>query len=127
MAVEEALQEAEPTIQEALPEAQKVGPEVESAVTQGTTDLAEKISNPLENIKYTPKVLKDMETDLYHGFPSVIDSFGSDATKTIIKGGDNILRTKYAIGGAINKVAGAFEYIFEPDGVTCNHRCFSPN
>ena len=35
-----------------------------------------KIENPLLNITYTPKVMRQMTQDIYHGFPKSVEGFG---------------------------------------------------
>ncbi|AUG56722.1 hypothetical protein [Acetivibrio saccincola] len=63
----------------------------------------------------------------YHSFPESVDAFGADGKVTQITGGDNVVRTKVEIPGSYQGKEGIFEYIIEPDGVTCNHRLFRPN
>jgi hypothetical protein len=84
-------------------------------------------TNPLENIKYTDKVKAQMKQGDYHSFPESVDAFGADGKVTQITGGDNVVRTKVEIPGSYQGKEGIFEYIIEPDGVTCNHRLFRPN
>ena len=79
----------------------------------------------------TPKVLKQMEPDPrtglpdYHGFPKIVDNYASGGTKTVIEGGDGVLRTKVEVPGSYNGKDGVFEWIIEPDN-TVNHRFFNP-
>lgn len=84
-------------------------------------------SNPLANIKYTQKVLDQAAKNDYHGFPECADAFGADGIVTNITGGDGIVRTKVEIPGSYKNKDGVFQYIIEPDGVTCNHRLFVPD
>lgn len=84
-------------------------------------------SNPLENIKFTDKVKEQMKQGDYHSFPDSVDGFGSNGKVTQITGGDKLVRTKVEIPGSYKGKDGVFEYIIEPDGVTCNHRLFKPN
>ena len=46
-------------------------------------------------------------------------------TRTIT-GGDGINRTLVEIEGSYKGVDGVFQFIIEPDGITCNHRLFVP-
>lgn len=71
-------------------------------------------SNPLSNIQYTDKVLNQATLD---GFPECADAFGADGVVT----------KKVEISGSYKGKDGVFQYIIEPDGVTCNHRCFVSN
>jgi len=63
----------------------------------------------------------------YHSFPESVEGFGANGKVTQITGGDKIVRTKVEIPGSYKGKEGIFEYIIEPDGVTCNHRLFKPN
>jgi hypothetical protein len=83
--------------------------------------------NPLANIQYTDKVKEQMASGDYHSFPEGVDAFGADGTITTITGGDSIERTEVEIPGSYQGKEGVFQYIIEPDGVTCNHRLFVPN
>lgn len=85
--------------------------------------------NPLENIRYTPKVQDQMANppDRYHAFPKVVDNYGAHGRVTRITGADGIVRTRVHISGSLHGRAGVFEYIIEPDGITVNHRLFIPN
>ena len=87
---------------------------------------AGKADNPLANIKYTDKVKAQAAKGDYHGFPESVDAFGGNGKVTKVTGGDGITRTKVEIQGSYNGEDGVFEYILEPDGVTCNHRLFKP-
>jgi len=87
---------------------------------------AAKTENPLANIKYTDKVKTQAAKGDYHGFPESVDGFGTNGNVTQFTGGDKIVRTKVEIPGSYDGKTGVFEYIIEPDGVTCNHRLFKP-
>ncbi len=80
--------------------------------------------NPLANIKYTDKVVEQMKQGDFHGFPDIVDNYGSNGIAELLKGGDEIVRTRISIPGNYKGKNGVFEYIIEPDGVTCNHRFF---
>jgi len=82
------------------------------------------VSNPLEGTTYTPKVLTQMEQDLYHGFPSLIDSLPTSANASSLVGEDGIARTMVRLPGSINGVEGDFEWLIERDGMI-NHRFFN--
>jgi len=78
----------------------------------------------INKFKYTPKVLKQIESDIYHGFPSIIDEMAINyGKKEKIIGGDGIERTRIILPGAINGKKGRYEWIVEPDG-SVNHRFF---
>ena len=85
------------------------------------------LKNILKNIKYTDKVRAQMKLGDYHSFPESVSSFEMDANVTSIVGGDKIIRTKIEIPGSYMGKEGVFQYIIEPDGITCNHRLFVPN
>lgn len=63
----------------------------------------------------------------YHSFPQSVRGFGANGEITRIIGEDKIVRTKVEIPGSYKGKYGIFEYIIEPNGVTCNHRLFKPN
>jgi hypothetical protein len=107
----------------------EVGSTASSESTKGGSDATKgtRKTNPLENIKYTDKVKAQMKQGDYHSFPESVDAFGADGKVTQITGGDNVVRTKVEIPGSYQGKEGIFEYIIEPDGVTCNHRLFRPN
>lgn len=63
----------------------------------------------------------------YHSFPESVDAFGADGKVTSLIGGDKITRTKIEIPGSYRGKEGVFQYIIEPDGITCNHHIFVPN
>ena len=83
-------------------------------------------NNPLEHIEYTEKVKAQMEQGDYHSFPREVESFGDLGKTKTITGGDGINRTLVEIEGSYNGVDGVFQFIIEPDGITCNHRLFVP-
>ena len=80
--------------------------------------------NPLEGTTYTQKVLDQMGQDIYHGFPSSIDTLPTAGDASTITGGDGIPRTLVRLPGAINGEAGDYEWIIDQDG-TVNHRYFN--
>jgi hypothetical protein len=77
---------------------------------------------------YTPKVVSQMAdvTDLYHGFPMLIDTMEQAGDTRIIIGGDGVLRDVLEIPGSINGRNGVYQYIKNSDG-TINHRLFIPD
>ena len=83
-----------------------------------------KVQNPLLNIIYSPKVIKQMTQDIYRGFPKSVDGFGHYGTTKKIFGNDGIERTLIEIPGTYNGKEGIFEFIIENDGIICNHRFF---
>ena len=83
-----------------------------------------KVQNPLLNIIYSPKVIKQMTQDIYRGFPKSVDGFGHYGTTKKIFGNDGIERTLIEIPGTYNGKEGIFEFIIENDGITCSHRFF---
>ena len=83
--------------------------------------------NPLEDIVYTDKVKEQMLLGDYHSFPEAVDGFGDMGKVSTIVGGDRVSRTLVEIEGSYMGKDGVFQYIIEPDGVTCNHRLFVPN
>ncbi len=84
-------------------------------------------NNPLKNIVYTDKVKNQMDLGDYHSFPESVDEFGGNGKITSIVGGDNVPRTLIEIPGSYMGKEGVFQYIIEPDGITCNHRLFVPD
>ena len=82
--------------------------------------------NPLENIVYTDKVKEQMTLGDYHSFPEAVEGFGDMGKISTIVGGDGISRTLVEIEGSYMGKDGVFQFIIEPDGVTCNHRIFIP-
>jgi RHS repeat-associated protein len=93
----------------------------QNAINQRNT---REYSNPLNNIKYTDKVLKDATRGDNHGFPEHVDAFGSIGRQSEIIGRDGVTRMKVEIPGSYKGVAGNFEYIIDPTNNTCNHRYF---
>ena len=83
--------------------------------------------NPLEDIVYTDKVKEQMMLGDYHSFPEAVEGFGDMGKVSSIVGGDGVTRTLVEIEGSFMGKDGVFQYIIEPDGVTCNHRLFVPN
>ena len=92
-----------------------------------STEDIKTANNPLENIVYTDKVKKQMQLGDYHSFPSSVDGFGASGKITTITGGDKLTRTLIEIQGSYRGIEGEFQYIIEPDGITCNHRLFVPD
>lgn len=82
--------------------------------------------NPLENIIYTDKVKEQMTLGDYHSFPEAVEGFGDMGKISTIVGGDGISRTLVEIEGSYMGKDGVFQFIIEPDGITCNHRLFVP-
>ncbi len=99
---------------------------LKNETTISTSNSTTKV-NPLENIKYTEKVLKQATQNDFHGFPECVDAYGEYGVITKITGGDGIIRTQVEIAGSYMGRDGVFQYIIEPDGVTCNHSLFVPN
>lgn len=62
----------------------------------------------------------------YHSFPEAVEEFGDRGKISTIVGGDGISRTLVEIEGSYMGKDGVFQFIIEPDGVTCNHRVFIP-
>lgn len=103
-----------------------------AAVWRNARSIAETIegegeTNPLVNVQYTEKVIAQMEIEDYHGFPESVDAFGQNGNISTIVGEDTISRGKIEIPGGYRDEEGVFQYIIEPDGITCNHRLFVPN
>jgi filamentous hemagglutinin len=85
-----------------------------------------KKTNPLEGVEYSSKVERQSALSDYHGFPDIVDNFGSLGTVKPLVGRDKIVRTLIEIPGSYKGKNGVFQYIIEPDGRTCNHRLFVP-
>lgn len=68
-----------------------------------------------------------MEQGDYHSFPREVESFGDMGRISTISGGDGQTRTLVEIEGSYMGKDGVFQFIIEPDGITCNHRLFVPN
>ncbi|MCG8422128.1 MAG: hypothetical protein MJE77_29750, partial [Proteobacteria bacterium] len=89
-------------------------------------------ANPLKGTTYTGKVRQQMRPGLKtgrpdnHGFPLEVDNFAGQGTRTTIKGGDGVVRTKVELRGGYKGKEGIFEWIIEPDK-TVNHRLFVPD
>ena len=79
--------------------------------------------NPLEDIRYTDKVKAQMSMNDNHGFPDIVDNYGSHGTITQFTGGDGQPYTKIQIPGSYHGHNGVFEYIYDSAKV-CNHRYF---
>ncbi|MCJ9753645.1 hypothetical protein MOV61_23270 [Neorhizobium sp. BETTINA12A] len=73
--------------------------------------------------QYTTKVNNQMQLDVYHGFPSLIEKNASAGTVRSITGRDGTTRDMLEVRGAINGKPGTYEFIKEPDGMI-NHRFF---
>jgi len=86
--------------------------------------VAKNVANPLQKIRFTDKVKAQMQQEDYHSFPGSVEAFGTEGNVCEIKGGDGIFRKKIEIKGSYMGKDGIFEYIVEPDGITCNHRLF---
>lgn len=79
--------------------------------------------NPLENLTYTNKVQSQMCWNDNHGFPLIVDNFGSNGTISIITGGDKNKYILVIIQGSYKNADGFFEYIYDFNKI-CNHRGF---
>lgn len=88
--------------------------------------------NPLRNMRYTKKVLMQMERNLktgktdFHGFPRMVDNYAGFGKKELIQGKDRLTRMKITLEGTYKRQDGYFEWIIESNG-TVNHRVFIPN
>jgi len=83
-------------------------------------------AGPLPGSQYTEKVIGQLGSDLYHGFPKTIDGFAADQLPAKITGADGVTRTKISVPGSINGKSGDFTWIFEKNG-DINHRAFEPH
>ena len=81
------------------------------------------VNNPLEDIKYSDKVMKQMRIGDNHSFPLEVDNFGALGKITKITGADGQIYTKLTIDGAYKGSEGVFEYIYNA-AKECNHRFF---
>jgi len=81
--------------------------------------------NPLAGTAYTSKVLTQMASDDYHGFPSLIDGLARSEDAVSQLGGDGSVYTHVNIPGAVNGASGYFHYIVDGNGMI-NHRLFEP-
>jgi filamentous hemagglutinin len=75
--------------------------------------------------RYTSKVFKQMNSDMFHGFPEGVTAFEKYGIRSVIKGGDGIERQMLKIPGQYGERNGVFEFIKEADG-SINHRVFIP-
>ena len=82
-------------------------------------------TNPLRGAQYSDKVLNQMAKGDYHGFPKIVDNYGSLGNAKTITGGDGLTRTLLEIPGAYGGKEGVFQYIIESNGMI-NHRLFVP-
>ena len=80
-------------------------------------------TNPLQGITYTEKVQTQMQQNDYHGFPKIVDNYGSYGIQTRFQGNDGHMYTKLEILGSYNGKDGKFVYIWDGLG-QCNHRMF---
>ena len=74
---------------------------------------------------YTSKVFKQMNSDLFHGFPEGVKAFEKYGIRSVIKGGDGVERQMLRIPGQYGERNGFFEFIKDADG-SINHRVFLP-
>ena len=94
-------------------------------ITKTVVDVGNAGETAFNGIKYTDKVVKQMENtrDLKHSFPIMIDNFVNLTDASILTGNDGVQRYLVQIPGHINNRSGVFEYIIDFDG-WCNHRFF---
>lgn len=80
-----------------------------------------------EGASYTPKVIAQTgdATDLFHAFPTLVDTSGDVGTVRTVVGGDGSTYQVLEIPGSINGQNGVYQYIKNSDG-TINHRLFVP-
>lgn len=78
-------------------------------------------------LTYSPKVLSQMKTPDFHGFPRIVDNYinTSYAQKYLLTGDDGLVRMVVDIPGGYMGREGVFRYIIEPD-FSVNHRMFHP-
>ncbi|MBO4419399.1 MAG: hypothetical protein J5789_06215 [Oscillospiraceae bacterium] len=95
---------------------------VQGAPTVVSQPVQTSQNNPLTNITYTEKVEQQQQND-FHGFPYVVDNFGSLGQQTQFIGGDGNLYTKLRILGSYKSYEEYFTYIWDTQN-KCNHRCF---
>lgn len=87
------------------------------------------VSNPLNKIRYSEKVLQQMQVNLktglpdFHGFPKIVDNYAGLGQKTIVTGRDGIKRLKISLRGGYASQEGYFEWIINQDNIV-NHRLF---
>ena len=75
--------------------------------------------------KYTDKVLGQIKSGDFHGFPESVKTFQGLGQVTKITGGDGVVRDMLRIPGEYRGKQGFFEFIKEADG-SINHRLFKP-
>lgn len=75
---------------------------------------------------YTDKVKAQMQLGDYHSFPEDVEGFGDMGKISTMVGGDGVSRTLIEIEGSYMGKDRVFQFIIEPDGITCNHRLFVP-
>ena len=78
-----------------------------------------------EGAEFSDKVLSQMKTDSYHGFPSIVENYQSAGTIEFIMGNDGKIYQKLSIPGFYNGTDGVFEFIKDANGII-NHRLFRP-
>jgi hypothetical protein len=77
-----------------------------------------------KEFNYSDKVIKQMDGDIYHGFPNMIDDMAQRYGMVgKITGKDGIERTVIELPGFLNGTNGVYQYIIEPNGMV-NHRLF---
>jgi RHS repeat-associated protein len=81
--------------------------------------------NPLDGTTYTQKVLEQMDQDIYHGFPSLVDTLPTAGDAAPLAGADGVTRTIVRLAGSINGVPGDYEWLIDEDS-SINHRMFNP-
>ena len=86
-------------------------------------DCAELVNDPLEDIKYSDKVMKQMYMGDNHSFPLEVDNFGALGKITKIIDADGQTYTKLTTDGAYKDSEGVLEYIYNA-AKECNHRFF---
>jgi hypothetical protein len=104
--ISQAVSNAAPTVQAAASK-------VSNAAPKATKVVAE-IKN---NILGLERVGSALKTDMYHAFPNIVDNYAGYATQTSLGNA-----TLYQLQGALNGVAGRFEWIVQAGQVT--HRMF---
>jgi RHS repeat-associated protein len=97
----------------------------DAAIILPISPIVKSTEKACTSFRYTDKVIRQMDTDIYHGFPSLIDRYAIKyGEKTIINGADGIKRTRIILPGSINGRNGVYEWIVEPNGMI-NHRLFN--
>lgn len=84
-----------------------------------------KVQSFFDGTWYSNKVLWQMKTKDFHGFPESVKVFEKNGRITPLKGGDGIMRNKLRIPGTYQGKDVFFEFIKEPNG-EINHRLFKP-